>query len=164
MDKIRLALIVLHVLITIFLFFHFHPKVSHMAKSSETERQISSVIVYMNDLFRVCFYHSSCIIAIWFSRRYAAGVIRATGVLLIGEFCDVFAMTMKHLFDTHEISHAELVFDVIYIWLFLGAIVLTHRLARTISKLHKDRMQLELLTTASAIDVAMDERGDFALV
>lgn len=160
MDKIRLALIVLHVLITI---FHLYSKMSHTTESSETERQISSVIVYMNDLFRVSFYHSSCIIAIWFSRRYAAGVIRATGVLLIGEFCDVLAMTIKHLLDTRKLSHVELIF-MIYTCLFLGAIVLTHRLAKTISKLHKDLMQLELLTTTSANDMAMDGRGDFALV
>ena len=164
MDRLRLALIVLHVLITIFLCYHSHPKAFHLAKSTHTERQISSVIVYLNDLFRIALYHSSCIIAIWYSRRYAAGVIRATGVLLIGEFLDVFAMTIKHLIDTHHILPIELAFDVIYVWLFLGGIVLTHRLAKNITKFHHDLMQLELLTTTTANNIAMDGRGDFAVV
>lgn len=164
MDKLRLALIVLHVLITIFLCYHLHPKVVHTKKSTHTAQRTPSVLVYLNDLFRVAFYHSSCIIGIWFSRRYAAGVVRATGVLLIGEFFDVFVMTIKHLVVDHDIHRVELIFDVIYVWLFFAAIFLTYRLAKNITKFHQDLMRSELLTTTTARNLSMDERGDFALV
>lgn len=142
--------------------YHLHPKVSDIAKSSENEKQISFMIVYLNDLFRIAFYHSSCIIAIWYSRRYAAGMIRATGVLLIGEFLEIFSITIRHLVETHEIPHGEFIFDIIYVCLFIGAMFLTYRLAKRISKFNKDLMQVELLTTMS--DLSIDGRGEFALV
>ncbi len=144
--------------------YHLHPKASKVAKASESEQRISFMIVYVSDLFRIGFYHSSCILAIWYSRRYAAGMIRATGVLLIGEFLEIFSITIRHLVETHEISRTELIFDVLYVWLFIGAMFLTYRLAKIISKLNKDLMQVELLTTTTMSDLAIDGRGEFALV
>ncbi len=164
MDNIRLILIALHVLITIFLMYHLHPKLPESAKPQENEKRLSNMIVYLTDLFRIAFYHSSCILAIWYSRRYAAGMIRATGVLLIGEFLEVFAMTIQHLVEKHEMHRTELIFDLIYVWLFIGALYLTYRLAKTISKLNKDLMQVELLTTTTMNDIPIDGRGDFSLV
>ena len=163
MDKIRVILILFHILITVFLIYQRHPADSPAHKSSETENQISSVIVYINDSFRITFYHVSCIIAIWYSRRHAAGMIRATGVLLIGEFLEILSITIKHLLETDHISHTELVFDILYFWLFLGAIGLTYRLAKAISKFHKDLLQIELLHTTTG-DLSVGGGGEFSLV
>ena len=164
MDRIRITLVVLHVLISIFLMYHLHPKLSDVTKPSENEKPLPRMIVYLTDLFRIGFYHASCILAIWYSRRYAAGMIRATGVLLIGEFLEIFAMTIQHLAEKHEMPRGELIFDLIYVWLFIGAMYLTYRLAKMISKLNKDLLQVELLTTATMNDLPIDGRGDFSLV
>jgi hypothetical protein len=164
MDKIRLILIISHVLIPIFLMYHLHPKVLGVGKPSETERRVSLMIVYLNDLFRIALYHSSCIIAIWYSGRYAAAMIRATGVLLIGEFFEMFSTSILHLVEIHKITHGELVFDGLYVCLFFGAIILTYRLAKKISKFNKDSMHAELLTTTTMSDLEIDGQGEFSLV
>jgi len=164
MGNIRLILIILHILITIFLIYNLHPDLSLVANASKIEKQISSIIAYTNNLFRISFYHSSCIIAIWYSRRYAAGMIRATGVLLIGEFLQIISLAIQHIVETHHIPIGEIIFDVIYVWLFLGAIILTFQLANKISKYHKDLMKLELITT-NTNDMSVDGcGGEFSLV
>jgi hypothetical protein len=164
MGNIRLILIILHILITIFLIYNLHPDLSLVANASKIEKQISSIIAYTNNLFRISFYHSSCIIAIWYSRRYAAGMIRATGVLLIGEFLQIISLAIQHIVETHHIPIGEIIFDVIYVWLFLGAIILTFQLANKISKHHKDLMKLELITT-NTNDMSVDGcGGEFSLV
>jgi len=163
MDNIRLALIIFHVLITIFLFYNLHPHSSRVANAPKTENQISSIIAFINNVFRISLYHSSCIIAIWYSRRYAAGMIRATGILLIGEFLEILTAVIQHMVESHLIPASELVFDVIYVWLFVGAIILTYQLAKKISNYHKDLMHLELLTIAAS-DISMDNRGEFSLI
>jgi hypothetical protein len=164
MDKIRLILIILHVLITIFLFYNLHPHISNTANASETEKKISSIIGYINDIFRIGFYHSSCIIAIWYSRRYAAGMIRATGVLLIGEFLQILSLTIQHMVESHHILLGEIIFDVIYVWLFIISIILTFRLAKIISYYHKDLTRLELIATTSNEMLIDREGGEFSLV
>jgi hypothetical protein len=163
MDNIRFILIILHVLITIFFIYNLHPHLSLMANESKNEKQISSTIKYINDSFRISFYHSWCIIAIWYSRRYAAGMIRATGVLLIGEFLEILTIVIQHMVEANKILPTELVFDIIYVWLFFAAIILTYRLAKKISNYQKDLMQLELLATTTS-DLAMSGGGEFALV
>jgi hypothetical protein len=163
MDNIRFVLIILHVLITIFFIYNLDPHSSVIANESKSEKKISSTIKYIINSFRTSFYHSWCIIAIWYSRRYAAGMIRATGVLLIGEFLEILTMIIQHMVEANKIHPTELVFDIIYVWLFLAAIILTYRLAKKISNYQKDLMQLELLTTTTS-DLAMSGGGEFALV
>lgn len=167
MDNTRLILIILHVLITIFLIYNLHHHLPAVGKSKESAKQISSIIAYINDLFRISFYHSSCILAIYYSRRYAAGMIRATGVLLIGEFLQILTLVIQHMAETHHIPIGDLLVHIIYVWLFFFAIILTYQLAKKISKRHKDLMQVELLTTTTS-DMFMDEggdrRGEFAIV
>lgn len=168
MDNNRIILIVLHVLITIFLIYNLHHHLPVVGKTTDKEKQVASMIAYINDLFRISFYHSSCILAIWYSRRYAAGLIRATGVLLIGEFLQVITLVIQHMAETHHIPIGELIFHVIYVWLFFIAIILTYKLAKKISNYHKDLMQLELLTTTSSDmfndDDGRERGGEFSLV
>jgi len=164
MDKIRFTLIIIHILITIFLIYNFYPHKSLMENASHNEKQISLIIGYINDSLRITLYHSSCIIAIWYSRRYAAGMIRATGVLLIGEFLQILSFTIQHMVERHHIYVGEIIFDVIYVWLFIISIILTFRLAKKISNYHKDLMRLELISTTSN-QMLMDEGGgEFSLV
>lgn len=158
MDNLRFGLIISHVFITIFLVYNLHPHLTFAENETKLEKQISSIIEFLSNLFRISLYHSSCIIAIWYSRRYSSGMIRATGVLLIGEFIQVFTLAMQHMIETHAIPMIELILDVIYVWLCLITIILTFRLARKISKYNKDLMHLELITTTS--EVSIDGRGD----
>jgi hypothetical protein len=163
MINIRIILISLHVLITVFLAYNHHDRLTHVPKGKTPEQQISSLIGYVNHLFCIVLYHFSCIIAIWYSRRYASGLIRATGILLIGEFLQVITITVQDVVESHRIPAVEIVLDVIYIWLFVVAMIITFRLAKKIAKHQKDLMQVELLTTTVS-ESAMDDGGNFSLV
>ena len=163
MANIRIILIVLHVLITCFLIYDLHPHLTKLAKPSDHEQQISSIIGYINNLFRIALYHSSCIIAIWYSRRYAAGLIGATGVLLIGELLETITIAVRHTVERHDMHAFELVLAVIYVWICISAIIITFRLAKQISNHQKDLMQVELLTTTTDEEV-MNGGGHLSLV
>ncbi|CAF1187131.1 unnamed protein product [Adineta steineri] len=162
MAKIRLTLILLHVFITIFLIYSLHPHLSRTSNESNTEKQISSIIGYLNHLFCTTFYHSLCILALWLRHRYDAGLIRATGVLLIGELLQTFTVIVQHALDTKPIPRPELFLDVICVWIFLAAILLTFHLAKKVSKYEQHTLKFESIQTR-ANEESTDGRGDFSL-
>ena len=157
----RPILIVFHVFITIFLIYNLHPKAYLV---SQNEKQLSSVFIYINDIVRIGIYHTSCIIALWYSHRYASGMIYATGVLLFGEFFQVFAYSIEHLIEHHAFTVAEIVFDVIAIWLFLPALYLTYRFGKEISIYQRDLLKHEMLRTQTNSNLIVDGQGEFSLV
>ncbi|CAF1116740.1 unnamed protein product [Rotaria sordida] len=146
MKNIRLILVTLHVLITIFLIYNPHFHLSFVVNSLNYEKQISFIIHYIINLFCISFYHSSCIIAIWYSHRYSTRIIGATGILLIGEFLQLIAKIIQHKIEIQHILVGELFINILTLLLFLTAIIITFMLAKKISQHEKDFMRVELLT------------------
>ncbi|UJR25745.1 hypothetical protein I4U23_007095 [Adineta vaga] len=148
MEHIRLILIVLHVFITILLIYNLYPHPSAIIDGCHIEQHDSLTVTYMNHSFSIALYHSSCIFVLWYSQRYGARIIRASGILLIGELFQVLTVTIQHAIRKRSLSVEELAFDMIHFWTFFAAIFLTFRLAKDISKKEKDLIHLELLSTA----------------
>lgn len=163
MEKIRLILIILHTLIGVIVVYRLHPYQTLTDHSSTHKKHVSSVIGLFNELLCTTLYHSASILAIAYSRRYGAGMIRATGLLIIGELFQFLTAVTQHVVEEHHVVAVEVIFDVIIVWTFFGAIALTFLLAREVAQRQKDLMQVELLATATD-ESAMDGRGNFSLV
>ncbi|CAF0803067.1 unnamed protein product [Rotaria sp. Silwood1] len=163
MKNIRCILISLHVLLTIFLIYNLHPHLSLVENSFKHDKQVSSIIHYITGLFYISLYHSSCIIAIWYSDCHSAGIIRATGILLIGEFLQMISTAIQHIVETCHTIAGELFFNIITLLIFVTAIIITFMLAKKISQHEQDLMQAELLTTTFS-EISMNNGGDFSLV
>ncbi|CAF2313456.1 unnamed protein product [Rotaria sp. Silwood2] len=163
MENIRLILISLHVFITISLIYNLHVHSSLVKNSLTHDKQVSSIIHYITGLFHISLFHSLCIIAIWYSRRYSARIIRATGILLIGESLQLIATAIQHSVETHHIAAGELFFYIISLLLFLTAIIITFLLAKKVSEHEKDLMKTALLTTTIS-EISIDDGGGFSLV
>lgn len=146
MENIRLTLIFLHVVMTIFLIYTVHPQLPIDRSLVTPTKHVLAVLNYISDLFRISIYHSSCIIALWYSRRRRASLIYATGILLLGELLQIITVVIQHLVEEDHNSPGELAFDIINIFLFLASIIITFKLAE-ISKSQIDAMQLQLLPT-----------------
>jgi hypothetical protein len=76
-------------------------------------------------------------------------VIRATGILLIGEFLHFFAVVIREAVEIDHASTKDLVLSIINVSVHIAAIIITFRLATKISKHKKDSMRFELLTTTN---------------
>jgi hypothetical protein len=148
METIRLILICLHVLITLILLNGLRPYLSYIASGYKHRGDISLVFGFVSHLLRIFLYHASCIIAIWYDRCYGAGVIRATGILLIGEFLHFFAVVIREAVEIDHASTKDLVLSI-NVLVHIAAIIITFRLAMKISKHKKDSMRFELLTTTN---------------
>lgn len=164
MANLRLILVALHIFITLLLIYHLHPHPSSLPKTCVAADGDSATVAYVSHSFSIALYHSSCIFVVWYSRRYGARIIRASGVLLIGELLQMLAVAVQHGMRTHTVSKEELFLDIVHGWTFFATIVITFRLAKQISKQENDQMQLELLAAAVARDDFMDCGGDLALV
>jgi hypothetical protein len=147
METIRIILICLHVLITFILLNTLRPYLSYIASGYKYRKDISLVFGFVSHLLRILLYHVSCIIVIWYDRWYGAGVLRATGILLIGEFLHFCAVVIREAVQIDHTSIKDLVFAIINVLVHIAAIIITFRLAMKISKHKKDSMRFELLTT-----------------
>ncbi|CAF1289334.1 unnamed protein product [Rotaria magnacalcarata] len=163
MENIRLILILLHALITIFLICNLYFYLSCVGNSSKYIKQSSLIITCISDIFRISLYHSSCVIAILSSRRYGAGMICGTGILLIGELLQITTMAIQQIIEKHDIGIGQLLFYFINLCVILAAMILTFRLAKKIFKHQKDLMQVELLAT-SVSEASMSGEGEFSIV
>ena len=152
----------MHVVIAVFIHYELHPHLSLTDAKSDREQQVSAVIGYSTDLLRVSLYHCVSIMGIWFSRRYGAGLVRATGILLIGEMLKMVTVAIQHALEVHRISAEEILVKIGAVWIFLVATVLTFNLASKLSKLQDDIMRSELIATTVG-DEPMEDGRHFSL-
>ena len=162
MERTRLVLIAFHVLITVFLIHNLHPYLLFTAKPATHETRISTLLEFVNRLFAIALYHSASIIVLWHSRRYGAGMIRATGILLCGELLQLFTLVVQNALKTQTISPWRRFYDVITVWTWFVPIVITFRLAHQVTKRRKDLLQVELLVMPNS-DGLMDGQGNYPL-
>lgn len=147
----RVTLLFIHVLIIIFLFVHTHPHrhLTTITEASHHQNKFAVNIFYIFTLIRILLYHSASIIAVWFSRQYGAGVVRASGVLLIGELVELTTGVLHQMTGSNPLQSGELYFLIALDFLFLIALLMTFRLAEKLSKHQRNFMQIELLAENS---------------
>ena len=145
METMRLTLIFLHILIIIFATVNLHPHLTLISNASNHRRQISSIIGYTTELLCITLYHASSILAVWFSRRYGASLVRASGILLISELLQVMTWILQYSLDPQHERSRDFTFTVAYDVLLLLAVLITFRFAEKLSQHEKDLMQVELL-------------------
>ena len=141
----RLTLIFLHVLISIFLLIHVNPGLTKIFAAPNRRSEAALALEFTLALFRILLYHAACIIAVWYSRQYGAGVVRGSGVLLIGELLHALASVIQQMFETHHLPAGELYFIAIFHSLLISAVLMTFRLVEKLSKHEQRSMQIELL-------------------
>ena len=142
----RITLLFLHVLIIIFLFVHNHPDPT---TSTNHQSKFAPIIFYIFELIRISLYHSASIIAVWFSRQNGADVVRASGILLIGELVKLTTEVLHQMTDSSPLQSGELYFLIALDFLLLIALLMTFRLAEKLSKHQRNFMQIELLAENS---------------
>ena len=162
MDRISILLIVMHVVIAVFIHYQFHPHLSLTDSKFNREQQISAAVGYSNDLLRVSLYHCVSIMGIWYSRRYGAGLVRASGFLLIGELLKSVTAVIQHAVEAHHLSAVEILVEIGAVCLFLVATMLTFTFAGKLAQRENDIMRSELITT-SVGDESMNSGGHFSL-
>jgi hypothetical protein len=145
METMRLILIFLHTLIIIFSAVDLHSHLNRIAVALNHEQRISAIIHYITELFCISFYHTISILAVWFSRRYGAGIIRASGILLIGELLQVMTSVIQLTIETNHVEIGEISFIVIFDFLLLTTLLMTFQLAKKVSRYQENLMQIELL-------------------
>jgi hypothetical protein len=156
METMRLILIFLHTFLTIFAAINLHPHLSFVGNESNYEKKISKIVGYVSDLFRISLYHTACILAVWFSRRYGAGLVRASGILLIGELFQVITTVLQHALKPVYMGNGELAFIVIHNGMLVISLIMTFRLAEILSKHQNSLLQIELLAK-TVNDLGMEE-------
>lgn len=149
----RLILLVLHVVIIVFLFVHIHPKLTEIIQAPDHRTRFFAVVYYIFTLLRIMLYHSASILAIWFSRQYGAAVVRASGVLLIGELLELTTNVLQQMFEINELKSDELYFLAAFDTLLIITLLMTFRLADKLSKSQRNLMQIELLAETSGTSV-----------
>ncbi len=145
----RLTLIFLHVLIIIFLMINLHPDLTTISKASNRRLKLAAIIEFIFTIFRIILYHSVSILAVWFSRQYGAGLVRGSGILLIGEFLHSMASVIQQMLQTHHLPAGELYFIGIFHLLLLIAVLMTFRLVEKLFKYEQCLMQFELLANTA---------------
>ena len=145
METIRLTLVFFHVFIIIFIIINSHADLNTIFKASNYRTKIGASLVYIFTFLRITFYHSASIAAVWFSRQYGAGLVRASGILLIGELFQIITETIQRMLEVNHLLHGELYFLATFDLLLLTAMLLTFRLAEKVSQYQKNLMQIELL-------------------
>jgi len=142
METTRLILVFLHTLIIIFAavdLYHHFPSIN---KAANHQQRFSAIFCYIMDLFRISFYHTISILAVWFSRQHGAGVVRASGILLIGEFLHMIASVLRQMFETKHLPDSELYFIAVFYLLLLTAVLITFRLVEKISARQQSSTQV----------------------
>ncbi len=142
METMRLTLIFLHVFIIIFLMINFHPDLTAISEASNHSKKLAAIIDFSFTLFRIILYHAASILAVWFSRQYGAGVVRASGILLIGEFLHMIASVLRQMFETKHLPDGELYFIAIFHLLLLTAVLITFRFVEKISARQQSSTQV----------------------
>jgi hypothetical protein len=150
METIRYILIILHVNITICMVYNYYHHLVLTVDPVDHKKHTHDIIAYIDELVRVSLYHTACIIVVWYRRRYRAGIIRATGVLLIGELIQVITLGIQHALQTHDINKVDVCVNVIGLSLLLTSVVLTFRLATNVLQRQQDSMQTELIDTSGS--------------
>lgn len=145
----RVSLVFLHIGMIIFLSVHTYPHLNKITNASNDHSRFAAIIVYIFTLIRIFLYHSASIIAVWFSRQYGAGVVRASGILLIGELVELTTGVLHQMTDSQALENGEVYFLIILDLLMLITLFMTFRLAEKLSKHQRNFMQIELLAENS---------------
>ncbi|CAF1539058.1 unnamed protein product, partial [Adineta steineri] len=80
--------------------------------------------------------------------HYDTRLIRATGILLIEELLQILIVIFQHAVETNRFPYGEFFLDIICVWIFLAAILITFPLAKKISKYKARIIKLESFQTA----------------
>jgi hypothetical protein len=123
-----------------------HPDLS---EASNRRLKLRAIIEFIFTLFRIILYHSVSILAVWFSRQYGSGLVRGSGILLIGEFLHEMASVIQQMFYTHHLPAGELYFIGIFYLLLLLSVLITFRLVEKLSKYEQCSKHLELLANTA---------------
>jgi len=163
METMRLTLIFLHTFIIIFAAINLHFHFASIAKALNHQQKISAIIHYIFDLIRISLYHAASIIVVWISHHYGAGMIRASGILLIGELLQATTSVIKLTIEAKHIDYEEIFFIVIYDLLLLPAVLITFHFAEKLSEYQKNLMQRELLV-GTVNDVPIDDNFESMMI
>ncbi|CAF2464162.1 unnamed protein product [Rotaria sp. Silwood2] len=162
MKNIRFILVFLHTIIIVCATINLHPHLTRVTNASDHKKQISAILGYVINLICITIYHTASIIAVWFS-RYDADIIRASGILLIGELLQVIALIIHYTLNKEQIGGGEGFFIIIFGLLLLTTILITFRLAEKTSKHQNNLMQLKLLAD-SVCGISMDNENEPTLI
>ncbi|CAF1103321.1 unnamed protein product [Rotaria sp. Silwood1] len=162
MKNIRLILIFLHILIIICATINLHPHLTRVANASDHKKQMSAILGYVINLIYISLYHTASILVVWFS-RYDAGIVRASGILLIGELLQIIELSIQYTLEKKHIGGGERFFIVIFGLLLLTTILITFRLAKNISKHRNNLLHLKLLDD-SVSGISMNNENEPTLV
>ncbi|CAF1176260.1 unnamed protein product [Adineta ricciae] len=143
METIRLTLIFLHTVIIIFATVELYSHLNHIP--DDKNKHISGIVHFVTDFLYIILYHVSSMIVIWYTNRSGSGMVRATGILLIGELIQVISMIIQLVLDPNFTMSNELLSFITYDMVLVAAVILTFRMSDQISKRRIDFMQIELL-------------------
>jgi len=163
MENTRLTLVFLHTLIIIFAAVNLYHHFPSINKAANHQQRFSAIFCYIMDLFRISFYHTISILAVWFSRHYGAGIIRATGILLIGELLATNTLIIQLTMTTPHVDRGEIYFITIFDFLVLIAVLITFRFAEKLSKYEKNWMQVESLAN-TVHDIPIDDSVEGTII
>ena len=159
MDTRRIQLTILHTVLVIFAAISFHPLVLS-DKKSDHRRRISQVIGFLDNVVCLCLYHAAAIVAVWYSRagRFSASMVRAGGVLLIGELMQLMATVLQSVLTLEHVDSEHIGFSLLHHLLLLVATALTFRLAEKLAAHENDFTNVHFVVP-SGNAMALDELG-----
>jgi hypothetical protein len=156
METMRIILIFLHTLIIIFAAVNVRNHFAFINKTANYQQRTSAILSDFTDFFCILFYHTISILVVWFNRRYGAGLIRATGILLIGELLGTNTSIIQLTLTAPHVDGGEIIFITIFDCLVMIAALITFRFAEKISIYQKNWMQVESLAN-TVHDISVDD-------
>ena len=160
MDSRRIQLTILHIVLAIFATVSFHPHLSGPENVTDHRKHLSNILGFVNDVACLCLYHAAAFVAVWYSRagRFSASMVRAGGVLLIGEIMQLMATVLQSVLTSKHIASDHLGFYLLHHVVLLVATALTFRLAEKLA-VHENDFTNAHFVVRSGNDMALDELG-----
>ncbi|UJR23181.1 hypothetical protein I4U23_026200 [Adineta vaga] len=146
METIRVTLIFLHTIIIIFATVQLYSHLNHIPDENNRNKHISGIVRFISEFLCIVLYHTSSMIIIWRNSRSGSGIVRASGILLIGELIQVMSSIIQLILDPNFTMNNELLSIIVYDFVLVAAVILTFRMGDQLSKRRVDFTQIELLS------------------
>lgn len=145
MKTVRFTLIFLHAAIIFYSVNELNPQSALHGKRGNYKQQVASILCFVLDLICIVLYHAASSLVILLTDRNA-GIVRATGVLVIGELFKEICSISRYATNVEHIGGGELLYYILASILFLATIVSTFILSENMQKEQNNLVPLRSLT------------------
>ncbi|CAF3465793.1 unnamed protein product [Rotaria socialis] len=145
MQSIRISLIFLHITIILCAIIRLHPYLTNLANTSKSGKQISLIVGFVINSIYILLYHTASILAVLYT-DYNADIVRASGILLIGELLQIIHSIVEYTMEVDHVGGGQLFCLIMFATLLSITIFVTFKLSEKIFKEHNNLIQLKTLT------------------